>query len=152
MVTMAQRIEQLRTEKGLSRPALSLALGLPKNAAEKFETGRATPTKEQQDRIARYFEVSLMYLKGETDDRTSQEGWMAGNFGAEDDEPMTPIVTAVAKKAKPVAQSGGSNGVFEAFRTNKAFQDMIRDTVLDVLRSPEGQEILSRVVRKEMKK
>ena len=43
MVTMAQRIEQLRTEKGLSRPALSLALGLPKNAAEKFETGRATP-------------------------------------------------------------------------------------------------------------
>ena len=47
MVTMAQRIEQLRTEKGLSRPALSLALGLPKNAAEKFETGRATPTKEQ---------------------------------------------------------------------------------------------------------
>ena len=27
MVTMAQRIEQLRTEKGLSRPALSLALG-----------------------------------------------------------------------------------------------------------------------------
>ena len=152
MVTMAQRIEQLRTEKGLSRPALSLALGLPKNAAEKFETGRATPTKEQQDKIARYFEVSLMYLKGETDDRTSQEGWMAGNFGAEDDEPMTPIVTAVARKAKPVAQSGGSNGVFEAFRTNKAFQDMIRDTVLDVLRSPEGQEILSRVVRKEMKK
>ena len=34
MVTMAQRIEQLRTEKGLSRPALSTALGLPKNAAE----------------------------------------------------------------------------------------------------------------------
>ena len=153
MVTMAQRIEQLRTEKGLSRPALSLALGLPKNAAEKFETGRATPTKEQQDKIARYFEVSLFYLKGETDDRTSQENWMAGNFGAADDEPVTPIVSAVAKKVKPAVQSsGGSNGVFEAFRNNKAFQDMIRDTVLDVLRSPEGQEILSRVVRKELKK
>jgi len=152
MVTMAQRIEQLRTEKGLSRPALSLALGLPKNAAEKFETGRATPTKEQQEKIARYFEVSLLYLKGETDDRTSQEGWMAGNFGAEDDEPMAPIVSTVAKKVKPVAQSGGNTGVFEAFRSNKAFQDMIRDTVLDVLRSPDGQEILSRVVRKEMKK
>jgi len=34
MVTMAQRIEQLRTEKGLSRPALSLALGMPKTAAD----------------------------------------------------------------------------------------------------------------------
>ena len=32
MVTMAQRIEELRTQRGLSRPALSAALGLPKNA------------------------------------------------------------------------------------------------------------------------
>lgn len=151
MVTMAQRIEQLRTEKGLSRPALSLALGLPKTAAEKFETGRATPTKEQQEKLARYFDVSLFYLKGETDDRTSQENWMKGDFGV-DDEPAAPIVSAVARKVKPAVQTGGNNGVFEAFRNNKAFQDMIRDTVLDVLRSTEGQEILSRVVRKEIKK
>ena len=152
MVTMAQRIEQLRTEKGLSRPALSAALGLPKNAAEKFETRRATPTKEQQDKIARYFEVSLFYLKGETDDRTSQENWMKGDFGV-DDEPMAPIVNTVAKKVKPAVQSsGGNNGVFEAFRNNKVFQDMVRDTVLDVLRSPEGQEILTRVIKKELKK
>ena len=27
MVTLAQRIEELRTEKGLTRPALSIALG-----------------------------------------------------------------------------------------------------------------------------
>ena len=43
MITLAQRIEALRTERGLSRPALSQALGFPKNAAEKFETGRQTP-------------------------------------------------------------------------------------------------------------
>ena len=110
MVTMAQRIEQLREEKGLSRPAFAAALGLPKNAPEKFETGRATPTKEQQDKIARYFDVSLFYLKGETDDRTSQENWMKGDFGV-DDEPMAPIVNTVAKKVKPAVQSsGGSNG------------------------------------------
>ncbi len=151
MVTMAQRIEQLRTEKGLSRPALSLALGMPKNAAEKFETGRATPTKEQQEKLARYFDVSIFYLKGETDDRTSQDNWLSGGFSM-DDEPTAPIVSAVAKKVKPQAVGGNSTGVFEAFRSNKAFQDMVRDTVLDVLRSPEGQEILSRVVRKEMKR
>ena len=153
MVTMAQRIEQLRTEKGLSRPALSQALGLPKNAAEKFETGRATPTKEQQDKIARFFEVSLFYLKGETDDRTSQENWMKGDFGV-DDEVDTPIVNTVARKVKSQVQSspqsGQSASVFEAFRNSKPFQDMIRETVLDVLRSPEGQELLSRVVRKEL--
>ncbi len=150
MVTMAQRIEQLRTEKGLSRPALSLALGLPRTAAEKFETGRATPTKEQQEKLARYFDVSLFYLKGETDDRTSQENWMKGDFGV-DDEPVAPIVNAVARKVKPAVQPGGNTGVFEAFRNNKAFQEMLRDTVLDVLRSPEGQEILSRIIKKELK-
>ena len=40
MVTMAQRIEALRTEAGLARVPASLALGFPKNAFEKFETGR----------------------------------------------------------------------------------------------------------------
>ena len=152
MITMAQRIEQLRTEKGLSRPALSLALGMPKTAAEKFETGRATPTKEQQEKLASYFGVSLFYLKGETDDRTSQENWMRGDFGVED-EPEAPIVQTVARKvSRPASPSAGgdSNAVFDAFRNSKPFQDMIRSTVLEVLRSPEGQEMLSRVVRKEM--
>ena len=49
MVTMAQRIEELRNEKGMSRPALASALGLPRLAIEKFETGRQTPTQDQQD-------------------------------------------------------------------------------------------------------
>ena len=150
MVTMAQRIEQLRTEKGISRPAFSQALGLPKTAAEKFETGRATPTKEQQEKIAAYFGVSLFYLKGETDDRTSMDNWMRGDFGTED-EPDAPIVQAVAKKVpRPAAASGESGAMFEAFRSSKPFQEMIRATVLDVLRSPEGEEILSRVIRKEL--
>ena len=52
MVTLAQRIEALRTERNLSRPALSAALGFSKNAVEKFETGRQTPTKDQQDKLA----------------------------------------------------------------------------------------------------
>ena len=150
MVTMAQRIEQLRTEKGISRPALSQALGLPKTAAEKFETGRATPTKEQQDKLAGFFGVSLAYLKGETDDRTSMENWMRGDFGV-DDEPETPIVRAVAKKvSRPAAAPSEGGAMFEAFRNSKPFQEMIRATVLEVLRSPEGEEIVSRVIRKEL--
>ena len=54
MITMAQRIEELRTEKGLSRPALSAALGFPKTAAEKFETGRAA---EEDGRLFRRLPV-----------------------------------------------------------------------------------------------
>ena len=73
MVTMAQRIEALRTEKGLSRPALAAALGLPRLSIEKFETGRQTPSQEQQQKLAGAFGVSLPYLRGETDDPTSMD-------------------------------------------------------------------------------
>ena len=51
MVTLAQRIEELRTARGLSRPALAAALGFPRTAIEKFETGRQTPTQEQQAKL-----------------------------------------------------------------------------------------------------
>ena len=37
MVTMAQRIEELRTERGLSRPALSAALGFAQAKARGAE-------------------------------------------------------------------------------------------------------------------
>ena len=52
MVTLAQRLEALRVERGISRPALSAALGFPKTAVEKFETGRQTPSQDQQKKLA----------------------------------------------------------------------------------------------------
>ena len=147
MVTMAQRIEALREEKGLSRPALAAALGLPKNAPEKFETGRATPTKEQQEKMAEFVGVSIFYLKGESGDRTRMDAWL----DMPDTAPHVPI-PATPKKAAPSAPSSGhaEGSLFEAFRNSKPFQEMIRATVLDVLRSPEGQEILGQVIRKEL--
>lgn len=104
MITMAQRIEELRTEKGLSRPALSAALGFPKTAAEKFETGRATPTAEQQKKMADFFGVSLFYLKGESNDKTRQETWMDGDF-VDDDEPVqAPSPSAPVRPGAPAQE------------------------------------------------
>ena len=80
MVTMAQRIVELRTEKGLSRPALSAALGFPRMAVEKFETGRQTPTQDQQEKLASFFGVSVLYLRGENNDRVRMDDWMDGAF------------------------------------------------------------------------
>lgn len=150
MITMAQRIEALRTERGLSRPALSAALGFPKNAAEKFETGRQTPTREQQEKMAAYFEVSLFYLRGESNDRTSQDSWMNGAY--EEEEPASaPVPRSVSRPAaQAVSTHGGQGGLFDAFLGSKQFQEMVRASVLEVLRSPQGQEILERVVRKEL--
>ena len=155
MVTLAQRIEQLRTEKGLTKPGLSLALGLPKNAIEKFEAGRQTPTKEQQSKLADFFGVSLLYLQGETDDPTRQDSWMTAALSEADPEPMP------ARKTKPVprptvVQSSGSTqnqgSMVQSFLNNKAFQDTVRAMVLETLRTPEGQELLAQIVRKEINK
>ena len=149
MVTIGQRIETLRTQKAMSRPALSAALGLPRTAIEKFETGRQTPTQEQQAKIAKYFGVSIFYLKGESDDPTNMESWLNG--AVPDDEPVRPVPKAAPRPV--VVQSSGAQedgAVFSALLKSKSFQTMVRDTVLEVLRSPEGQELIAKAVRKQM--
>ena len=162
MVTMAQRIEALRTEKGLSRPALAAALGLPRLSIEKFETGRQTPSQEQQEikennqkiqeqqqKLAGAFGVSLPYLRGETDDPTSMDNWLSGAVPQED----VVLPKAVRKAtAAVVAQSGDSSksdgAVFSALLKSDSFKPLVRETVLDVLKSPEGQALLAKAAKK----
>ena len=148
MVTLGQRLEELRTERGLSRPALSAALGLPKGAAEKFETGRQTPTKEQQEKIAAYFGVSLFYLRGESSDRTRQEDWMDAAAYAGEEPVFCPKPAPKPKKAPEPVQGG----MLDALLASKQVQELLRTTVLDTLRSPEGQALIAKAVRKELGK
>ena len=152
MVTIAQRIEALRVEMGLSRPALAAALGLPRMSVEKFETGRQTPSQDQQAKLAQYFGVSLAYLRGESDDPSGTDTWLSGNVA---DEPAVPrpVPKAAPRPAAQVVQSSGGDGdgaVFSALLKSKSFQDMVRSTVLEVLRSPEGQQLLAKAIRKEL--
>ena len=156
MVTIAQRIEALRTQKGMSRPGLSAALGMPRQAVEKFETGRLTPNQEQQAKIATYFGVSVAYLRGEAEDPESLGlggTWLSGNYDVE--EPAAPK-RPVARPAV-VAQSSGSapkedGAVFNALLKSKSFQTVLQSAVLEVLRSPEGQELIAKAVRRELRK
>lgn len=147
MVTIAQRIEALRTEKNMSRPELSAALGLPRTAIEKFETGRQTPTKDQQRKLANYFGVSIDNLQGNSDEG-GMSLWMS------DDSVDTPVFTPAAPKKAPKpmvsAADGDSGNMFDGFLSSKKFQDALRTAALDALRSPEGQEILTNIVRREL--
>lgn len=149
MITMAQRIEALRTERGISRPALSSALGFPKTAMEKFETGRQTPTQDQQKKLADYFGVSLFYLKGESDDPTRMEIWLNGGDVPDDGPRQISAPAPAQKKPRPAAvQEDGA--VFGALLKSPSFQALLRSAVSEVLRSPEGQEILAKAVRREL--
>lgn len=147
MVTLAQRVEELRTERNMSRPALAAALGLPKNALEKFETGRQSPTKEQMQKLADFFGVSLFYLKGESNDRTRMDDWMETALSGNDEVhiPIQPKKPQPKPEPLPAGQT-----LFDSFLKSKAFQDMVRATVTEVLRSSEGQELIAKAVRKEL--
>ena len=147
MITMAKRIEELRTERNLSRPGLSAALGLPRLAIEKFETGRQTPTQEQQNKIAEYFGVSLFYLRGESNDRTRMEQWIEGNF--DPNEVGAPQPVSPKRPQKP-QQTEGQGNLFDSFLDSPKFQAALRAVVIETLRSPEGQEILKRMVDREI--
>lgn len=148
MVTMAQRIEALRTERGLSRPALSAALGFSKNAVEKFETGRQTPAKEQQEKLASYFGVSLFYLRGESNDRTRQETWM--DMAQDEPEPV-PSLRQMPKPAAPVPAAGPDSGtVFDSFLSSRPFRELLSSVVLETMRSSEGQKLIAQAVRREL--
>lgn len=148
MVTLAQRLEALRTERGLSRPALSAALGFPRTAIEKFESGRQTPTQDQQRKLADYFGVTLPYLRGESDDPAEGDSWLAG--GVPEEEPVrAPAAPPAQKKPRPAAvQEDGA--VFGALLKSPSFQALMRDAALEALRSPEGQELLTKAVRREL--
>ena len=149
MVTMAQRLEALRVERGLSRPALSAALGFPKTAMEKFETGRQTPTQDQQRKLADYFGVTLPYLRGESDDPAEGDSWLSGNVPAEEPVPRAPAAPSVPKKPRPAAvQEDGA--VFGALLKSPSFQALVRSAALEALRSPEGREILAKAIRREL--
>ena len=149
MVTMAQRLEALRTERGISRPALSAALGFPKTAMEKFETGRQTPSQDQQKKLADYFGVSLFYLRGESDDPTRMETWLNGGDVPDDSPSQVPAPRPAQKKIRPAAvQEDGA--VFGALLKSPSFQALVRSAALEALRSPEGQEILSKAIRREL--
>ena len=153
MVTLSQRITELREEQNLSRPALAEALGLPKLSIEKFETGRQTPTQQQQETMAAFFGVSVFYLQGKSRDRTRMDDWMAGMEPAEElDGPRyTPApVKRPTPAPKAPAAPPAEGGLFDALLTSKKFRQSLSEAVMETLRSPEGQEILSQLIRKEL--
>ena len=63
---------------------------------------------------------------------------------------MPAVKKAVKAAVTGSAPSAGDRTMFEAFKNSKGFQAMVRSTVLEVLRSPEGEEILAQVIRKAL--
>lgn len=145
MISAAQRLEALRTEKNISRTQLASQLGFPKTAIEKFETGRQTPTKEQYEKLARFFGVSAAYLKGESDDMENVGSWLSG---AVTDEAPEPAAEPVLPRRKPDTQAAAKEREDGAVFNLLLKSDVFKAAVLEVLKSPEGQELIKKAAKK----
>lgn len=66
--TFANRVKTLRKEKNIKQSELGDIVGLTHAAISDIERGRRTTTMEKLDALADFFEVSVDYLMGRTDD------------------------------------------------------------------------------------
>lgn len=64
------RLKELREEFNLSQKELAQKLNVSTGAIGMWETGERTPTIEGLKKIAEFFNVSLDYVVGKTDNKT----------------------------------------------------------------------------------
>lgn len=63
-------VKNLRKEKGLTQEELAKALRISKSTVGMIESDKRPGSREMLDKIASFFEVSLDYLEGKTDQKT----------------------------------------------------------------------------------
>ena len=68
----AERLKLLRSEKGLSQEALAKDLGISKGSLGFYETCKNIPSIEFLYYVSKYFNVSLDYLLGRSEVRTTE--------------------------------------------------------------------------------
>lgn len=63
------RLKELRKEKGISQLKLAIDLSTNQNSISRYETGERECDYEMLIKIADYFNVSIDYLLGRTDNK-----------------------------------------------------------------------------------
>ena len=61
------RLKELRTKKGISQLRLATELNTTQNTISRYETGEREPGIDELIKIADYFNVSVDYLIGRTE-------------------------------------------------------------------------------------
>ena len=73
MHQLSIRLKELRTSSKISQAALSNAIGVSQRAISYYESGKDVPTLNVLIALADFFDVSLDYLVGRTDDPHSHK-------------------------------------------------------------------------------
>ena len=68
MKEVGKRLKALRESIGISQVKMAEAIGSTQSSVNRYENGQSTPPVELFRRYADYFDVSLDYILGRTDD------------------------------------------------------------------------------------
>ena len=69
---LAQKLKQLRADKGISQAVLAEAMEVTQGTVGKWETARRIPDAETLRRLSRYFEVPIDYLLNDGTDEDDE--------------------------------------------------------------------------------
>ncbi len=67
------RLSELRRQKGLNMKEAAKAFGIPYTTYVDYDKGNYEPSMDQLIKFARYFDVSVDYLIGKTDDPRTEK-------------------------------------------------------------------------------
>lgn len=68
MKTLAAQFKKVRSEKGLTQKQVADGISITEQAYQRYEYGRTVPSALVLIALADYFDVSLDYLVGRSDD------------------------------------------------------------------------------------
>lgn len=71
MEELQKRLQELRKEKGISQAAAGIDLGISRAAVAGYETKGREPDIKMLIQLADYYNVTIDYLVGRSDERTN---------------------------------------------------------------------------------
>lgn len=69
MSVFAERLKELRKEKGLTQSQVGVHLGMSQQNYRRWEVGERSPSGETLIKLADYFDVSIDYLVGRKNEK-----------------------------------------------------------------------------------
>lgn len=88
---IAERLKELRISAGVTQKELASSTGIALQSIINYENGRREPNSKAMAALERYFRVSGEFLRGESDERTSEYVW-------EDAEIMAAVRQSLPKQ------------------------------------------------------
>ena len=121
MDTTVQKILDLVKERGLSVRQFEASSGIPTGSVQAWKSGRYSPSGTSLQKIADYFDVSVDYLLGNTDDKQRKPGPDPSSANISVPKEYADVVVAFAGGVKDLSQEDIDSVIeFIEFKKNKA--------------------------------